>query len=198
MKQSGVIVTVVISAAVLLSAYGAGLAIRHVRMRRAASEKKQPVAPQQVPEVRRVPIPERVSKPMGRPLSEQEQAKLREAREQLRQRWENMSEEERRQFRDQMGRRFRVEGPRGMGRFGNLSPEERRRLEEQRRRMRERWEQMSEQEREQFRRQMQERFDRWRREPGAPPTDMFRPMRPDVNAPPRVRTDTNQTSPADR
>ncbi len=69
----------------------------------------------------------------------------------MRERLENMSEEEREQFRAQMRERFGGRRRRGGERSQNLS-------EEERRNMRERFENMSEEEREAFRAQMRERF----------------------------------------
>jgi len=148
MKRSGTaIILVVVWAAVLLASYGIGLYIREVRFRHAQIESKTSAKAQTNPQIQKpsgtttkpgrepaemvqVP-PDRGPMPGGEgrmpfgDLSEEERA-------QLKQKWDNMSEEERQQER------------------------EKRRAEMQERRAK--FESMSEEEKEKFKAEMQQRF----------------------------------------
>ena len=85
-----------------------------------------------------------------------------EERAQMRQRFADMSDEERAQMRERFGGRRRGGGERNQ----NLSEEERAEMEERRRQMRERFENMTDEEREAFRSQMRERGGRRQRGDG--------------------------------
>jgi hypothetical protein len=175
MKRSGTtLVFVIVWAAVLFGAFVVGVCIKEVRFHYAKVESKADTEPKVSSEVQKpseadelvkelaekspMPGPERAERPGN--FSPEEMPGFGEGRGNMRERLENMSEEEREQFRSQMRERFggrRREG--GMrGRFENMSEEERARMEEERRQMRERFENMSEEEREAFRAQMRERF----------------------------------------
>ncbi|MHC4172043.1 MAG: hypothetical protein ACYTBX_06855 [Planctomycetota bacterium] len=178
MKQSGTTtVFAVVCVAVLLGAWGIGLCIRQVRFRHAGIQSKAGANPKMIAEIQkpgdareperdrakmaqirpeRRPMPDREGgpaqrrgegregMPMFQMLPPEEAAKLRE-------RWPNMSEEEREKFTAQM-----------LERWENMSEEEREQARERRsaemRQRRERLEYMSEEEREEFRAQMRERF----------------------------------------
>ena len=179
MKQSGTTtVFVIVCVAVLFGAWGIGLCIRQVRFRNAGIESKavtevekpgfelerEPAEMAQVRPERR-PMPDREGgqaqrrgegregMPMFQMLPPEEAAKLRE-------RWPNMSEEEREKFTAQMRERWE-----------NMSEEEREQARERRRaemrQRREKLESMSEEEREEFRAQMRERFGGRRLQGGA-------------------------------
>jgi len=174
MKQSGTTtVFVVVCVAVLLGSWGIGLCIRQVRFRNAGIESKAGTEPQMSSEIRkptgaggpeskraemtqfrpeRRPIPggEGRGGPFG-DLSEEE-------RERRRERFENMSEEEKQEYRAQMRERIGGRQPQGDDRFGDLSEEERARLREEMEELRGRWEQMSEEEREEARSQINEKY----------------------------------------
>ena len=81
----------------------------------------------------------------------------------MRERFEDMSEEERRRAISEMGEGFGARRPGGRRGDTELSEEERARLDEERQRMRERWESMSDEEREEYRNQMRDRFGGGRR-----------------------------------
>jgi len=172
MRKSGTTtVFVMVCVAVLLGAWGIGLCIRQVRFRNAAIESEAATEPQMSANIQKpigaggpkgepagmaqfrpeiVPMPgDEERRPWG-DLSEEE-------RESMKQRFENMSEQEKEEFRAQMRERAGGRRPQGDVRFRNLSEEERARLKEQRESMRKRFENMSEQEREEFKAQMRER-----------------------------------------
>jgi hypothetical protein len=75
----------------------------------------------------------------------------------MRERFENMTDEEREQFRAQMRERFGG-GRRSMGPQLNLSDEERAKMREEIDTLREKWDQMSEAEREEARNQISEKY----------------------------------------
>ena len=178
MKQSGItIIFVIVCVAVLFAAYGIGLCIREVRFRAAGTAPKPTGKPQmsvktpepgdtreparkpaevvQVPREMRT-MPGREARPgqgqggpregmaMFQMLPPEEAAELRE-------RWPNMSDEEREQFTAQMRERW-----------DNMSEEERAQALERRRvemeEARARFQNMSEEEREKFGAEMRGRF----------------------------------------
>jgi hypothetical protein len=177
MKRSGTTtIFVIVWAAVLFTSFVIGKCIKEVRFKRAKVESQAVSEPQVSSEVQKpgetdllrelaqrrpMPGPEGVMR--ERNISPEERAGSEEGRRGMRERLENMSEEEREEFRAQMRERFagrRREG--GMrGRFENMSEEERARMEEERRQMRERMENMSEEERAKMREEMEMLRERW-------------------------------------
>jgi hypothetical protein len=160
MKRSGsTIIFFIVCAVVLAAALGVGLVIRGVR----TSGQAEPTVKAVAEPNRTGPGPARGERPgFGREgrdqmMSEAERTRLRAERASMLERMENMTEEERAQAREQMAQRFGG-GRRGGGRSSELSDEERARMDEERRQMRERFENMTDEEREQFRQQMRERF----------------------------------------
>jgi len=178
MKHSGTTkIFVIVWSSVLFASYVTGICIKEVRFKRARIESQAVTEPEVSSEVqepgetdklvselaqrRPMPAPEGVMR--ERNIPPEEGAGFGEGRRGMRERLENMSEEEREQFRAQMRERFagrRREGGMG-GRFENMSEEERARMEEQRRQMRERMENMSEEERAQMREEMEMLRERW-------------------------------------
>lgn len=163
-------VFVAVCAVVLIASYGIGLCIREIRFRRAA------VVPA-AGEVQKTSVTneEIANPPVRRPMSEgpvsssdrgfagEERPGFGEGGPDRMGRFDDMSEEERAQMRERFSG-----GRRGGDRFENLSEEERAQMEERRRQMRERMENMSEEEREEFRAQMRDRFGGRRRGAGDP------------------------------
>ncbi len=181
MKHSGTTTTIFVTvwAAVLFASFVMGICIREVRFKHARVESKADTEPEvsskvQVPSKADQLVNELAQKrPMPGPggprgaggaegprnRSPEDRAGLGEGRGNMRDRFANMSEEERAQMRERSGGRRGEGGMGGMrGRFENMSEEERARMEEERRQMRERFENMSEEEREEFRAQMRNRF----------------------------------------
>ncbi len=168
---------VIVWASVLFASYVTGKCIKEVRFKRARIASQAVTEPEVSSEVQKPseidPLVRELAqrRPMPGPggvmregnISPEERAGSEEGRRGMRERLENMSEEEREQFRAQMRERFagrRREG--GMrGRFENMSEEERARMEEERRQMRERMENMSEEERAKMREEMEMLRERW-------------------------------------
>ena len=175
MKRSGTtVIFIVVWAAVLFAAFVIGICIREVRFHRAkvkstvnietetSSKIQVPNETEQLAKelAQRSPTPEPGDTEMPGIRFPEEESGLEDPRRNMRERFANMSEEERAQMRERFGGR----GRRGGERFQNLSEEERARLREEREKMRERMENMSEEERREYMAQMRERFGGRRRE----------------------------------
>jgi len=161
MKQPGTtIVFVLVCIGVLVAAFAIGICIRQVRFGGAGKTtevpEKSPVElARERDQARRVPGPGRTSGTGD--LSPEQRAELVEQRAGMRERFENMTDEEREQFRAQMRERFGG-GRRSMGPQLNLSDEERAKMREEIDTLREKWDQMSEAEREEARNQISEKY----------------------------------------
>jgi len=169
MKLSGTVIWMAGSAVVLVAALLVGLSVREIRTRKAKEElaakaEKKPARkmPETGPMARR---PDRQRSTQGN--REQTQAD----REQERQRWQIMSDEERKKMMEERGERLRAGGGaeggpgggfgrgggfggRGGGQMPQMSEEDRARMQE----MRDRYESMTEEERAQMREEMRSRM----------------------------------------
>ena len=162
MKRSGTSrKSVIVSIGVLLTACGIGIGVRQIRFSGAKTE-PEVVAKPESPAAETRPMampgprtagPERGAFQGQRGMSEEERAGMRD-------RFENMSEEEREEFRAAMRDRFGGGGRRGGGgeMLQNLSEEEREEFRAQMEDLRARWEEMSEEEQEQARAQMEAKY----------------------------------------
>ncbi len=162
MKQSGTtIVFVLVCVGVLVAAYAIGVGIREIRFGGDGNESKTAIAPEKSPgelemnpaRVRRMPGPGGMDR--GGDLSPEERAGLVEQRAGMRERFENMSEEEREEFRAKMRDRF---GGRRRDMGPQLSEEDRTKMREEIEEIRAGWEEMSEQEREEARKKISEKY----------------------------------------
>jgi hypothetical protein len=164
MKQSGTtVVFVIVCIGVLVAAFAIGLCIREVRFSGAKDESAKAVKPEkstgglesrQAQEGRMAGTP---GMDGDRELSPEERTELVERRAGMKERFENMTDEEREQFRAQMRERFSG-GRRGMGPQLQLSEEERAKMREEIDALRKNWDQMSEAEREEARNQISEKY----------------------------------------
>ena len=167
MKRASTIVSVVVAVVVLVAAFAVGLCIREIRFRRvgaepkAAETQKQSIASQ--PQTDRPPAapmfgPGGPGRERG-PSGEQRTGTV-DDRAAMKERFENMSEEEREKFKSQMRDRFSGGGRRRGGgeMFPNLTEEQRTEMREQMEKLREQWEQMSEEERQEVLAQMREKY----------------------------------------
>lgn len=163
MKKASTITSVVIAVVVLLASLGIGLCIREIRFQRAGVETKSENI-QKLGDVNESKQERAQERPGPGPggsdrqsaLSPEERTGLVEERADMKKKFENMSDEEREQFRSQMRDRFGSK--RREGGFQNLSEEERAKFKEEMEKIRERWEEMSEEERQKAMAQMRERF----------------------------------------
>ena len=168
MKQASTIVSVIVAVVVLVAAFAVGLCVREIRFRRAGAgpentqTQKQIIASQSQPD--RPPAaptfgPGGPGRERG-PSAEQTSGTV-DDRAAFRERFENMSDEEREKFRSEMRDRFSGGGRRrggGGDMFQNLTEEQRTEMREQMEKLREQWEQMSEEERQQALTQMREKY----------------------------------------
>lgn len=163
MKRSGMtIVFVLVCAIVLMAAYGVGVCVREYRFRRAgvepktAAEVEKPIAKPSTEGLAKAPAPAPAPEgPQGVPPSPEERPGPAGDRMMgMRQRFENMSEEERQQAMAQM--RDRMGGRRGG--MPQLSEEDRAKMREEMDALRARWESMSEEERQEAQAQMREKY----------------------------------------
>ena len=146
MKRSGTtIIFVIICAAVLVAAYGIGLCIREIRFQGVKTESKAGVESEKSdtkPEMERIEAERMSTSSAERPGPDLTTEEIEQS--------EDMPEEEPEESRARM-HGFDDRQPSGGDRFQNLSEEERARIAERRRQMRERWESMSEEERQDYR-----------------------------------------------
>lgn len=156
MKRSGTtIIFVIVCAVVLVAAYGIGIGIRKIRFQGTKTESKAVVESEKSdtkPETGRIETGQ-----VSDSVADRSEPNLAaEEGEQVAEQSANMPEEEPEKSRARM-RGFGGRRPGRDDRFQNLSEEERARIEEQRRQMREKWESMSEEERQEYRDQMRGR-----------------------------------------
>ena len=161
MKQSGTtVVFVLVCIGVLVAAFAIGICIRNIRL---GNESIATTAPEKSPselakereQARRMPGTEGTGR--SSELSPEQRAALVEERAGMRERFENMTEEEQEKFKAQMRERFSGRR-RDMGPQLQLSDEERTKMREEIDALRENWDQMSEAEREEARNQISEKY----------------------------------------
>jgi len=164
MKKSGkTIVFVLVCIGVLVASYAAGLGVREIRFSEAKAETVSVAKPEKSaiePESESAPAQAR---PMpgiggmdrGGPPSPEQSTESGEQRAGMRDRFENMTEEEREKFRTQMRDRF---GGRQRDMGPQLSEEDRTKMREEMEELRAKWEEMSEEEREAARNQISEKY----------------------------------------
>jgi len=166
MKQSGTtIVFVLVCVGVLVAAFAIGICIRKARFSGTGNEPVTATAPEKSPielerervQARRMPGSGGMDR--GGDLSPTERTELVEQRAGMRERFENMSEEEQEKFRAQMRDRFggrRRDGGRDMG--PQLSEEDRAKMMKEFEELRAKSEEMSEKEREEARNKIFEKY----------------------------------------
>ena len=152
MKRASAIISVVIIVAILLGALGVGLCVREFRCRRAQTESESATD-----------LDTQHMYTAGQ-ASPEENAQPKDQRQTMRQRWENMSDEEKQQYMARIRERFDTGRQGQPNRFSSLSEDERARLIQQMEQMRQNWDNMSDTERENFRAQMRERFETGQRQ----------------------------------
>ena len=172
MKHSGTtLIYVIVWASVLFASYVIGICIKEVRFKRARIESQAVTESQVSSEVQKLgetdpllrelaqrrPVPAQEGVMGERNISPEEGAGFGEGIGNMSERFANMSEEERERFR-QMRERFGGRRREGGGMFQNLSEEDKAKFREEMEKLREQWEEMSEEEREEARARMKERY----------------------------------------
>jgi hypothetical protein len=164
MRQSGkTTVFVLVCIGVLAAAFAIGVCIREIRFNGAKNESVSAAKPEKSAgelernraQARQMPGVGGMDR--GRDLSPEERTALVEQRNGMRGRFENMTDEEREKFRAQVRDRFGGRR-RDMGPQLQLSEEDRTKMREEIDALREKWDQMSEEEREAARNQISEKY----------------------------------------
>jgi hypothetical protein len=117
MRNTNRTIQIFVIAAVLLAALGIGVCIKQFRMQDTGTDSEFGLT-----------MPDELRRLNHRNLSSEERAKLRKQREQMLEKMENLTEEEKKKFRAQMRKRFNVEGQRDKPMFFELSEQEKERL----------------------------------------------------------------------
>ena len=164
MKKSGTTIAfVIVCIGVLVAAFAIGLCIRKIRFSGATNESVTVSKPEksagelETRQAQARQMPGIGEMDGGGELSSEQRAALVEQRAGMRERFENMTDEEREAFRAQMRERFSGRR-RDMGPQLQLSEEDRARMREEIDSLREKWDQMSEEEREKARNQISEKY----------------------------------------
>ena len=159
MKKASTLISVIIAIVMLLAALGVGFSVKQFRAHRAEKAVEAKAEPKVRQSGEKVALPGGGERRRSADLTAEQRAERQEERAQMRDRWENMSEEERRQFMAERGDRFDAARQQGGGRRpGGMGMSE-----EERQAMRERFENMSEEERQKAREEMRQRFGGRRR-----------------------------------
>ncbi len=170
MKQSGTtIVFILVCVGVLVAAFAIGICVRKARFSGTENESETAIIPEKSPielerervQARRMPGSGGMER--GSDPSPEERAALVEQRAGMRERFENMSEEEQEKFRAQMRSRF---GGRRRDTGPQLSEEDRVKMIKEFEELRAKSEEMSEEEREDARKKISEKYGITPRGPG--------------------------------
>lgn len=155
MKQSSTIISVIVAVVGLLAAFAIGLYIKEVRSKHKAAESKV-VVESQTKQAEIPTRPPRERQPSSRNLSPEQRAQLTEQIEGIKQRWATMSEPERKEFRAKMTEIFQAVRSERNRRFETSPPEGRDIFTEEFLEIKNKWEDLSEEERKEFRDKIRE------------------------------------------
>ncbi len=158
MKKASTLISVIIAVVMLLAALGVGFSVKQFRVHHA--EKAVQAEPNVKQPGEKAALSGGGERRRSADLTDEQRAERQEERAQMRDRWENMSEEERRQSMAERGNRFDA-GTRGQG--GGRRPGGTGMSDEERQAMRDRFENMSEEERQKDREEMRQKFGDRRR-----------------------------------
>ncbi len=157
MKQSNIIISIIVTAGVLIAALAVGLYIKDTRQKdiRVQPEttdkpeiKQDDIATKNTQRVEDEQIPRN-------PYTEQE-AQLKEQVQIIKQRWVNMSEQERKEFRAKLIETFEARRPQTDSSVQTSPPEGRDMFAEEFLEVKSKWEDLTEQERQEFMEKMRE------------------------------------------
>lgn len=163
MKRSGTTPLFVVGCiAVLIGAYIVGICIRGVRFRGAGIEVEPTVAAENIAaepvkasaEAKPVPSTDNEEQGGSPAVAEQPDEPVEDRAERMRERFQNMSDEERAQMRERFAGRRREGGFQGP----QLSEEDREKMRAEMEEIRAKWEEMSEEERQEVMSQMREKY----------------------------------------
>lgn len=154
MKQSKVIISVIVASSILLAIIAIGLYVRETRKASTLPESESAVKP----EIKQAESTEepRESETGSRSLTAEQKTKLTEQINDIKQRWTNMSDSERAEFRAKMTEIFRKDRLERSSRFVSSPPEGRDVFGEEFLEIKNKWEDMSEEEKQKFMEKMRE------------------------------------------
>lgn len=155
MKQSKTIISVIIAVVGLLAAFAIGLYIKEVRSKYRAAE-SEAVAEQLTKQAEIPTSPPRERQRSSRDLSPEQRAQLTEQMKDIKPRWETMSEQERKEFRNKMAEILQAGRSERNGTFGTAPPEGRDSFAEEFMKVKNNWEDMTEEEKQEFRDKIRE------------------------------------------
>ena len=148
MKHANTIVFVIVTAAVLLTAYGVGLLIRQARMQHVGSDQHAAAAPNDTASGPAVADDYGPGRGRRQRLAEKDPAQVKQERAEMLEKMSNLTEAEQEQFRQQVRQQFSSSGR------GSAADLER----ERRQQMFQKWQSMSQEEKDAFRAQMEARL----------------------------------------
>jgi hypothetical protein len=155
MKQSNTIILVIVAAVGLLVVLTIGLYVRNTWQTNSTHESEAVTEPD-TKHARKTTKPARKDRQSSRTLSPEQRAQIIEQIENIKQRWANMSEAEREEFRGKMVQIFDAGRPQSSRKFETSPPEGRDKFGEQFLEIKNKWEDMSEAERKEFMEKMRE------------------------------------------
>lgn len=161
MKKASTLISVIIAIVVLLAALGIGFSVKQFRVRRAEKVAEVKPAPKPKKSVARNALPGRGERSRSSGPTADQRAEIQDERDRENERVADMSEVERSEYIRERSERFGGGDRRGEGggrRRGGM-----RMSEDERQAMRDRYENMSDEEREQMREQMRQRYGGRRR-----------------------------------
>lgn len=158
MKQSKIIMTIIIIAAVALVALGIGLCINAIRHRHSGAVSGTTSELREKQSERRF-LPGGANQKRTGNLSEEERARLKAERQKIIEQMQNLSEEQKEAFRAEVLEKLSFEQQEKQGGYRELTPEEKAKMREEWEKMKQRWEDMSEQERQEFMAQTRAKSD---------------------------------------
>ncbi|MHC4742369.1 MAG: hypothetical protein ACYS8Z_10675 [Planctomycetota bacterium] len=165
MKKASTLISAIIAIVVLLAALGVGFSVKQFRVHRAEKTARANPAPEESKPVVNSALPRRDERRPSGEFSPDQRIERPEDRPRMTETVDNMGGDERRESMDRQGDRFgaggRREGREGMG--GGRRPGGFGMSEEERQAMRERIENMTEEERREYFEQMRQRFGGGRR-----------------------------------
>lgn len=155
MKKSNTIILVIIAAVGLLVALTIGLYVRNTWQKSGPRESEAITEPDTI-QAQITTKPARQDRQRSRTLSPEQKALLTEQIVNIKQRWANMSEAEREEFRVKMVEIFDAGRPQGSRKLETSPPEGRDKFGQQFLEIKNKWEDMSEAERKEFMEKMRE------------------------------------------
>ncbi|MHC4692540.1 MAG: hypothetical protein ACYS67_07350 [Planctomycetota bacterium] len=158
MKQPRTIISIIIAVVGFLAAFAIGLYIKEVRSKYRAAESKAKVAAESQTKPAVIPTrPPRERQRSSRDLSPEQRAQITEQMMDIRQKWATMSEQERKEFRIKIAEISQAGRSETNKTFETSHPEGRDSFAEEFMKVKNNWEDMTEEEKQEFRDKIREK-----------------------------------------